>query len=99
MLAQTEGLCIKHGSIEVQELQSPLSSTPSLASLIYFNMQLPNGCLSEDDGCDDDELVARAMRCQEIMKLSQQAKEAEAARVYQEIVRLSQQAKEAEAAC
>eukprot|EP00984_Skeletonema_dohrnii_P035346 scaffold35002_cov150-Skeletonema_dohrnii-CCMP3373.AAC.2 len=99
LLAQTEGLCIKHGSIEVDELQSPLSSTPSLASLLYFNMQLPNGCLSEDDGCDDDELVARAMRCQEIMKLSQQAKEAEAARVYQEIVQLSQQAKEAEAAC
>eukprot|EP00985_Skeletonema_marinoi_P025463 scaffold18761_cov141-Skeletonema_marinoi.AAC.3 len=99
MLALTEGLCIEHGSIEVEELQSPLSSTPSLASLIYSNMQLPNGCLSEDDGCDDDELVARAMRCQEIMKLSQQAKEAEAARVYQEIVKLSRQAKEAEAAC
>ena len=99
MLALTEGLCIEHGSIEVEELQSPLSSTPSLASLIYSNMQLPNGCLSEDDGCDDDELVARAMRCQEIMKLSQQAKGAEAARVYQEIVKLSRQAKEAEAAC
>jgi hypothetical protein len=52
-------------------------SSPS----IYSTMKLPTGCLFEYDGCDEAELLARAKRCQEIMKLSQQAKEAEAARV------------------
>jgi hypothetical protein len=32
-------------------------------------------------GCDEAELLARAKRCQEIMRLSQQAKDAEADRV------------------
>jgi len=44
-------------------------------------MQLPTGCLCEHDGCDEAELLARAKRCQEIMRLSQQATEAEAERV------------------
>ena len=44
-------------------------------------MNLPTACLNEHDGCDDGELLARAKRCEEIMKLSQQAKEAEAARI------------------
>lgn len=44
-------------------------------------MKLPTGCLFEQDGCDETELLARAKRCQELMKLSEQAKEAEAARV------------------
>jgi len=43
-------------------------------------MQLPAGCLREHDGCDETELLARAKRCLEIMRLSQQVKEAEAAR-------------------
>ena len=54
------------------------SSTPMSRSL-YASMQLPRGCLAEYDGCGDDELVARAKRCQEILRLSQQVKEAEAA--------------------
>ena len=49
------------------------SSTPMSMSL-YSSMKLPTGCLAEHDGCDDAELVARAMRCQEILKLSQQVK-------------------------
>jgi hypothetical protein len=56
------------------------SSLSSLPSSIYSSMQLPIECLSEHDGCDEAELLARAKRCQEIMRLSQQAKEAEAAR-------------------
>ena len=45
-------------------------------------LQLPIGCLrpSDVDGCDEAELRAREERCQEIMRLSQQAKEAEIAR-------------------
>jgi hypothetical protein len=55
---------------------------PSPLSLsLYSSMNLPTACLNEYDGCDDGELLARAKRCEEIMKLSQQAKEAEAARI------------------
>jgi len=55
---------------------------PSPLSLsLYSSMNLPTACLNEHDGCDDGELLARAKRCEEIMKLSQQAKEAEAARI------------------
>ena len=57
-----------------------LSPTP-LSSSLYSSMQIPSACLNEHDGCDDGELLARAKRCEEIMKLSQQAKEAEAARI------------------
>jgi len=57
-----------------QSSQSPLSSS------IYSSMQLPTGCLCEHDGSDQAELLARAKRCLEIMRLSQQVKEAEAAR-------------------
>jgi len=58
-----------------------LSSTP-LSSSLYSSMQLPTACLNEHDGCGDEaELIARAKRCEEIMKLSQQAIDAEAARV------------------
>ena len=57
-----------------------LSSTP-LSSSLYSSMQLPTACLNEHDGCDEAELIARAKRCEEIMKLSQQAIDAEAARV------------------
>ena len=56
------------------------SSSPMSISL-YSSMQLPFGCLAEHDGCGDDELVARAKRCHEILRLSQQVKEAEAAGV------------------
>lgn len=47
------------------------SSSPT-SIFLYSSMQLPRGCLAEYDGCDDGELVARAMRCQEILELSQQ---------------------------
>eukprot|EP00984_Skeletonema_dohrnii_P035349 scaffold35002_cov150-Skeletonema_dohrnii-CCMP3373.AAC.5 len=57
-----------------------LSPTP-LSSSLYSSMQLPTACLNEHDGCDEAELIARAKRCEEIMKLSQQAIDAEAARV------------------
>ena len=57
------------------------SSQSTLSSSIYSSMQLPTGCLREHDGCDEAELLARAKRCQEIMRLSQQATEAEAERV------------------
>ena len=59
------------------------SLTPRIdqSCLLYSSMKLPTGCLFEQDGCDETELLARARRCQEIMKLSEQAKEAEAARV------------------
>ena len=60
-----------------------LSSTTShpAASSLYSSMKLPIGCLREQDGCDEAELRARAERCQEIMKLYEQAKKAEAERV------------------
>ena len=57
-----------------------LTPTPQ-SSLIYSSMQLPAGCLDEHDGCDEAELLARAKRCQEILKLSEEAKKAEAERV------------------
>ncbi|KAK1733284.1 hypothetical protein QTG54_016001 [Skeletonema marinoi] len=57
-----------------------LSPTP-LSSSLYSSMQIPTACLNEHDGCDEAELIARAKRCEEIMKLSQQAIDAEAARV------------------
>ena len=41
-------------------------------------MQLPTACLNEHDGCDEAELIARAKRCKEILKLSQEAKAKEA---------------------
>lgn len=47
----------------------------SAAVSIYSSHQLPVGCLDEYDGCDEVELRARARRCQEIIKLSEQAKE------------------------
>ena len=50
------------------------SSSP-MSMFLYSSMDLlPRGCLAEHDGCDNAELVARAMRCQEILKLSQQVK-------------------------
>ena len=51
------------------------SSSPMSISL-YSSMQLPLGCLAEHDGCDDAELIARAKRCHEILRLSQQVKDA-----------------------
>ena len=57
------------------------SSTSPLSSSLYSSMKLPYACLNEHDGCDEAELIARAKRCEEILKLSQQAKEAEAERV------------------
>ncbi len=59
----------------------PLTPRSDQSYFLYSSMKLPTGCLFEQDGCDETELLARARRCQEIMKLSQQAKEAEAARV------------------
>ena len=55
------------------------SSSPLSISL-YSEMQLPEGCLAEHDGCDDAELIARAKRCREILKLYQQVMGAEAAK-------------------
>ena len=49
-----------------------VSPTP-LSSSLYSSMQ--------QDDFDEAELIARAKRCEEIMKLSQQAIDAEAARV------------------
>ena len=49
-----------------------VSPTP-LSSTLYSSMQ--------QDDFDEAELIARAKRCEEIMKLSQQAIDAEAARV------------------
>ena len=49
------------------------SSSPMSISL-YSSMQLPFGCLAEHDGCDSAELIARAKRCHEILRLSQQVK-------------------------
>ena len=60
---------------------SSLTPRSDQSYFLYSSMKLPTGCLFEQDGCDETELLARARRCQEIMKLSQQAKEAEAARV------------------
>ena len=57
------------------------SSTSPLSSSLYSSMKLPYACLNEHDGCDEAELIARAKRCEEILKLSQQAKEAEAERI------------------
>ena len=57
------------------------SSTSPLSSSLYSSMKLPIACLNEHDGCDEAELIARAKRCEEILKLSQQAKEAEAERI------------------
>ncbi len=48
----------------------------SLSSSLYSSMQLPTACLNEHDGCDEAELVARANRCKEILRLSKEAKEA-----------------------
>ena len=53
----------------------------SLSSSLYSSMQLPTACLNEHDGCDEAELIARAKRCKEILKLSRKAKEAKSARV------------------
>eukprot|EP00986_Skeletonema_menzelii_P000178 scaffold48_cov122-Skeletonema_menzelii.AAC.7 len=62
--------------------KKPRRSSPSpLSSSLYSSLQLPAACLNEDDGCDEAELLARAKRCEEILKLSQQAKEAEAERI------------------
>ncbi len=59
-----------------------IDSSPSPLSLsLYSSMKLPTACLNEHDGCDEAELIARAKRCKEILKLSQEAKEAEDARV------------------
>ena len=44
-------------------------------------MKLPTACLNERDGCDEAELIARAKRCQEILRLSEQAALAEAERI------------------
>lgn len=60
---------------------SSLTPRNDQSYLLYSSMKLPTGCLFEQDGCDETELLARARRCQEIMKLSEQAKEAEAERV------------------
>eukprot|EP00974_Lingulodinium_polyedra_P058587 5641365-Lingulodinium_polyedra.AAC.1 len=49
-----------------------VSPTP-LSSSLYSSMQ--------QDDFDEAELITRAKRCEEIMKLSQQAIDAEAARV------------------
>ena len=57
---------------------SPLSP---LSLSLYSSMNIPIACLNEHDGCDEAELLARAKRCEEILKLSQQAKEDEAARI------------------
>ena len=69
---------LRSSSSTVATLQS---SQPSLSSSIRSSpLQLPMDCLRESDGCDEAELRAREKRCQEIMRLSQQAKEAEIAR-------------------
>lgn len=60
---------------------SSLTPRNDQSHLLYSSMKLPTGCLFEQDGCDKTELLARARRCQEIMKLSEQAMEAEAAKV------------------
>ena len=60
---------------------SSLTSRNVQISSLYSSMKLPVACLNEHDGCDEAELLARAKRCEEILKLSQQAKEAEAERV------------------
>jgi hypothetical protein len=72
-------------NITIKDVNSSSStasqSSPSLlSSSMSSSIQLPAGCLCEHDGCDQAELLARAKRCLEIIRLSQQAKEAEAAR-------------------
>mmetsp|Transcript_16 Transcript_16/g.24 ORF Transcript_16/g.24 Transcript_16/m.24 type:complete len:240 (+) Transcript_16:48-767(+) len=57
------------------------SSSSALSSSLYSSMKLPTACLNERDGCDEAELIARAKRCEEILKLSKQAAIAEAERV------------------
>ncbi len=52
------------------------SETSPLSLSLYSSMQLPTACLNEHDGCDEAELVARANRCKEILRLSKEAKEA-----------------------
>jgi hypothetical protein len=69
-------------SIKMHQGQGQQGGQGLLRSSSTSPLQLPIGCLrpSDVDGCDEAELRAREERCQEIMRLSQQAKEAEIAR-------------------
>lgn len=62
-------------------LDNFLSSPSPLSSRLYSSMKLPAACLNERDGCDEAELIARAKRCEEILRLSKEAALAEAERV------------------
>ncbi len=62
-------------------LDNFLSSPSPFSSSLYSSMKLPTTCLNERDGCDEAELIARAKRCKEILKLSEQAAIAAAEKV------------------
>ncbi len=73
----------RHGSLSLslrtsRKIKGVNSSSSPLSLSLYSSMQLPTACLNEHDGCDEAELIARAKRCKEILKLSQEAKAKEA---------------------